>query len=534
MIKVGFIDYKNTIPFSVDTIEDIQTIRDVPSNLNQLIYQDKIDVGIISSAEYIEHYFKYFILPDLSISSRDKAMSVLILSNEPLEKIQRTYLTKESKTSILLAKVILEKFLGLKPEYRQFISPKNKDTVLVIGDLALKLRDSFKYAYDLGEIWYKNTGLPFVFALWCVRKKFLVENREEIVRFHKRLKQNIDNFFKSIPSKLDRQTVDYLQTLDYSLKEEHIKSLMLFSNYLYEMNLIKSLPDFRFADGVVITRDGTKTVFNFDYQEAYHSTKAGAYTESLEKFVKPSNIERVIKKGKSIKILDVGFGLGYNVATAINFIRRISKNTPVEIISIEKDPKFLDRIKNIEYPDTLAKEYRFILSLREGITYLGGEALKCYTAMGDGISLTVLVEEGRKVFKLLVQEGVKFNTVFYDPFSPKVNTEMWTVDLFKLISQIIDDEGVFLTYSGAIPVKVGLMEAGFKIGYVQPVGRRSPSIIATKKGDILTIPEEEVKKLLSSKFSVPYRDKDFSLTGREVFENWEREVKSRQKPAEKD
>lgn len=531
MMKVGFIDYKNTIPFGIDTIQGIEIVRDVPANLNRMIYQDRIDAGIISSAEYIEHYFKYFILPDISISSKDKAMSVLILSNQPVDKIQKIYLTKESKTSVLLLKVILEKFMGLKPEYRQFNSPKNKDTVLVIGDLALKLRDSFKYRYDLGEIWHRQTGLPFVFALWCVRKEFLLQNRDEVLRFHTRLKQNIDSFFKSIPPELDQQTADYLQNLDYSLREEHIKSLMLFSNYLYEMKLIKSLPDFRFIDGVVITRDGTKTVFNFEYQEAYHSTKAGAYTESLEKFVKPSNLEKLIKEGRKVKILDIGFGLGYNVATAINFAKQISEKPSVEIISIEKDPGFLDRIKKIEYPDILADEYRFILSLKEDTALIGGEAVRCYKAQKDGISLTVLVEEGRKAIRLLAQEGKKFNTVFYDPFSPKVNTEMWTVDLFQILAKIIDDEGVFLTYSGAIPVKVGLMEAGFRIGYVQPVGRRSPSIIASRKGDIPVVPEDEVKKLLSSELAVPYRDRDFSLTGKEIFENWEKEVKSRQKPA---
>lgn len=531
MIKVGFIDYKNTIPFGVDSIKGIEIVRDVPSNLNRLIYEDRIDAGIISSAEYIQHYYKYFILPDLSISSKDKAMSVLVLSNEPIEKIDKIYLTRESKTSALLVRVVLENFMGLKPEYRHFNSPKNKDSLLVIGDLALRLKDSFKYSYDLGEMWYRFTGLPFVFALWCVRKEFILTNRQEVMSLHTKLKQNIDNFFKDTPAEIDRQTLTYLQSLDYSLKEEHIQSLMLFSNYLYQMKLIKSLPDIRFSNGVVVTIDGTKTMFNFEYTEAYHSTKAGAYTESFEKFVKPSNLAKLLQEGRKIKILDVGFGLGYNTATAINFIKQLSKNPSVEIVSIEKDPGFIERIKSIEYPDILSEEYNFILSLKEDTIQIGTENIKCYKAQKEGISLTVLVEEGRKVIKLLSKQGVKFDTVFYDPFSPKVNTEMWTVDLFRLIAQVIDDEGVFLTYSGAIPVKIGLMEAGFKIGYVQPVGRRTPSIIASKKGNISVIPEDEIKRLLSSEMAVAYRDPDFSLTGREIFENWERDLKSRQKPA---
>ncbi|MEJ5173534.1 MAG: MnmC family methyltransferase, partial [Hydrogenothermaceae bacterium] len=84
------------------------------------------------------------------------------------------------------------------------------------------------------------------------------------------------------------------------------------------------------------------------------------------------------------------------------------------------------------------------------------------------------------------------------------------------------DDGIFLTYSNAIPVKVGLLEAGFKIGYISPVGRRTPSLVATKGGDINQISEEEIKKIRSSKCAVPYRDLDFSLTGKQIWENWEK------------
>lgn len=100
MLKVGFIDYKNTLVFGIDSIPGIQVIRDIPSKLNQMLFNDEIDVGIVSSAEYIQHYFKYFIFPDMSISSRDSVKSVLLLSNIPIEEVKTIYLTKESKSSV--------------------------------------------------------------------------------------------------------------------------------------------------------------------------------------------------------------------------------------------------------------------------------------------------------------------------------------------------------------------------------------------------------------------------------------------------
>lgn len=532
MLKVGFIDYKNTLVFGIDSIQGIQVIRDIPSKLNQMLFNDEIDVGIISSAEYIQHYFKYFIFPDISISSRDSVKSVLLLSNIPIEEVETIYLTKESKSSVFLTKVIFEKFLGKKPEYKYFESVKNKQTIMVIGDLALELEGKFKYTYDLAQIWYQKTSLPFTFALWCVRKEALYKRRKEVEELYIRLKENRDNFLKDIDKlQIDNKIKEYLKNIDYSLNRYHIESMALFSKYLYQLGIIKSIPDFRFIDGSIITRDGTQTLYNFEYQEAYHSTKAGAYTESLEKFVIPSGIDKLLKNGKKVRILDVGFGLGYNVATVINFSRQIVEKPKLEIISIEKDESFLDRIKSIEYPENLQEEYKIITSLEESVVNIADKNLKCYKKSVDNISITVLIIDGREGIRALNSDGKKFDIVFYDPFSPKVNTEMWTYDILRLVSELIEDEGVFLTYSNATPVKVSLLKAGFRIGYVKPVGRKSPSIIASKNGNIEVVGEEEIKKILNSEFSVPYRDEDFSLSSKEIFERWQREVKSRQQPA---
>ncbi|MCX7760721.1 MAG: MnmC family methyltransferase [Hydrogenothermaceae bacterium] len=525
MLKVGFIDYKNTIPFCIESVKNVEVIRDYPANLNKMLFEGNIDVGIVSSGEYIEHYYRYFIFPELSISGYRDVKSVAILSNTPLEDVSTIYLTKESKTSVLLTKVIFEKFLKKKPTYRYFDSIKNKETVLVIGDKALDIQQKFRYCYDLSKIWFDYTGLPFTFALWCVNKEKFFENREEVLQLYNQLKENKEDFFKSLENiKLDGYLKAYLRNIDYSLTEKHVESLLIFSEYLFELGYIKSIPDFKFIDGVVITRDKTKTIYNFNYKEAYHSTKAGAYTESFEKFVKPSNMKTILEKGQPITILDVGFGLGYNVATAINFAKTISKKPMLEIISIEKDINFLENIRKIDYPENLSQEYQFILSLKPVTVNISAEEIKGFQTREENITLTVLIDEGRKIINLLKREGKKFDTIFYDPFSPKVNTEMWTLDIFRVLGEIIKDDGILLTYSNAIPVKVGLLEAGFKIGYISPVGRRTPSLVATKCGDIYQILEEEIKKIRSSKFAVPYRDLDFSLTGKQIWENWEKEV----------
>jgi Predicted periplasmic solute-binding protein len=197
-MKIGWIDYLNTLPFQIERFKDFQIVKDVPSNLNKLLFEGKIDVGIISAAEYLEHYYKYFILPDLSISSCKDVKSVILASHIPLEDVEKIYITKESKTSVNLLRVIFEIFLNKKPEYKPFESLKNKPSLLLIGDKALKHKSDYPYVYDLSKIWFDYTNLPFTFALWCVNKEYFLSNREKVYNFQRKLKENVKEFFEKI------------------------------------------------------------------------------------------------------------------------------------------------------------------------------------------------------------------------------------------------------------------------------------------------------------------------------------------------
>jgi chorismate dehydratase len=275
------------------------------------------------------------------------------------------------------------------------------------------------------------------------------------------------------------------------------------------------------------TNDGTETFFNEEYQEAYHSTKAGAYLESLHKFVTPCKIKELSKTKKEINILDVGFGLGYNVAVALEQALEVNPDVRLNVISIEKDISVFEKIKELNVPEKLKEIYKILNSgniKNEKINY---EEILVYFVENKNLNLKVILEEGRKTIKLLQKYPIKFDAVFWDAFSPKVNTEMWTVDIFRLIKNIINEEGIFATYSASLAVRKGLLEAGFQIGLVEPIGRKSYSTVATINGEIPPLTEREKERLENSPFSIPYRDLDFKLPIEKIKENWEKEINQR-------
>ncbi len=179
-LRLGEIPYANVWPIYTVLREefnlaDWEIVRGVPTELNRALAEGRIDVSPSSSVEYLLNPGRYRFLPDLSISSTGPVRSILLLSNRKIEDLdgRRVALTTQSATSTLLTRVILEEFYGMRPDYHPTDGPPRavlgaSDAYLLIGDNALLagLRPSSRYTYDLGELWWRKTGLPFVYALW--------------------------------------------------------------------------------------------------------------------------------------------------------------------------------------------------------------------------------------------------------------------------------------------------------------------------------------------------------------------------------
>ena len=171
MIKVGKVGYLNTLPlfYKWDTSQTV-LVEGHPSELVDRLRKGELHAGIVSSVEYLFHKEDYLIVPKVCIASRERACSVLIFSNRPLEDIKSLYLTPASLTSKELAMYVVKVIYGNSPE---LVKDRSKaDAIMLIGDEAMieKSLGKWQYVYDLGEEWFKRHRLPFVFALFLVRR----------------------------------------------------------------------------------------------------------------------------------------------------------------------------------------------------------------------------------------------------------------------------------------------------------------------------------------------------------------------------
>jgi cyclic dehypoxanthinyl futalosine synthase len=124
-----------------------------------------------------------------AIGARGPVRSVVVVSDCPVERIDELAVDLSSRTSIVLARLMLRarrsgkdvpRLVGSSP--REAIAHVGGSrAALVIGDPALEIEGRFPFVLDLGLAWYEETGLPFVFAAWCGRAGALGADDERLL-----------------------------------------------------------------------------------------------------------------------------------------------------------------------------------------------------------------------------------------------------------------------------------------------------------------------------------------------------------------
>ncbi|MCX8084052.1 MAG: menaquinone biosynthesis protein [Calditerrivibrio sp.] len=258
MLTIGEIQYANVYPIfhylKKLNKPDYHFIKGVPSYLNKMMLEGCLDTSVLSSIVYAKNPDSFLVIPDISISSVGKVKSVLLLTDHELTSLngKTVFVTEESGTSVILLKIILNKFYNIGVNFTN--EEKAADAFMYIGDKALfsYYNNRFKYLYDLGEIWYRFTGYPFVYALWLLRKE-KVNNAYQFINdllLIKNLsKENLSVLIeKYIFEGLSAyQIIDYWEIIDYNLTNKHIEGLLLFYRYAYEMSFIKRVPMLEFT-----------------------------------------------------------------------------------------------------------------------------------------------------------------------------------------------------------------------------------------------------------------------------------------------
>jgi chorismate dehydratase len=272
-LKISAISFLNTVPLmwdfehepSREIRENFEIAYTLPSLCAQALQAGTADIGIIPVITTAE-IAGLVVLPDVAIAARDKVRSIQLVSKRPMEEIRTVAVDTSSRTSVGLTQVLLTKFFGghreLTPMAPMLEAMLERcDAGLLIGDPAMVVKTDGLYAYDLGEVWRAKTGLPFVFAVWAVRKAALEELRAGVElgaifrdsRDHGLLPENVAAIAREWAPRMglaEAEIASYLQeNIHYELDAECRKGLALYFKLAAECGVIERAPELEFWQG---------------------------------------------------------------------------------------------------------------------------------------------------------------------------------------------------------------------------------------------------------------------------------------------
>ncbi len=169
--RIGSVQYLNAVPLTRG-IED-RVIFATPAELAEMLRRDELDAALVSTVEVLLTD-RYDILDGVAIASLGEVYSVLLAHRRPLADLKEIYCHTASLSGLYLLKVLLAE-RGLKPEFQPLPDPQKAaqhDAVLLIGDPAIDFQRAphEHEIFDLGAAWFELTNLPFVFAVWALRR----------------------------------------------------------------------------------------------------------------------------------------------------------------------------------------------------------------------------------------------------------------------------------------------------------------------------------------------------------------------------
>ena len=179
--RVGCVSFLNSKPLIEPVLarNDVEVHFAVPSRLLELVEAGVVSTALMSVVDYQASTHPLWLVPAGMIGCDGPTLTVRLFSKVPAHEIRELHADTDSHTSVILAQVILRQRYGVTPailplDQSKIENRKSKITsMLLIGNKVVNAApDETEYPHqlDLGEQWKELTGLPFVFAMWMMRR----------------------------------------------------------------------------------------------------------------------------------------------------------------------------------------------------------------------------------------------------------------------------------------------------------------------------------------------------------------------------
>lgn len=200
--------------------------------------------------------------------------------------------------------------------------------------------------------------------------------------------------------------------------------------------------------------------------EVMHSSE-NPVRESSRLYIEQSFLKEKLERGESVVIWDVGLGAATNAMGVVHLVEEVYRGAGGHIagkLTLESFEYDLDPLE-------------LALSVEGSFEHLNHPAPKILIGKGaysaSGISWRLFKGD----FTEMMVRAQTPHLIFYDPFSYKVDSALWTYAAFERLFARCDDSILF-TYSASTAVRAALLAAGFLVASGASTGMKRETTIA--------------------------------------------------------
>jgi chorismate dehydratase len=256
-VRLGAVGYLNARPlvYGLDALPRFDIRYDIPSECARLLHAHETDLGLVPSIEYLRGPRPYVLVPGPAVISKGAVASVALFTARDPRDIRSVAMDSSSRTSVALAEVLLRREFGVTPNAVSMAPDldamlASADAALIIGDVALFIEpsairnpQSAIQKIDLGELWTRSTGLPFVYAFWAGWPDAVAPDEVEALQRARDegVAHAADVARAYYPDDPAREAVArrYLRdNIRYFLGDEELEGLRTFYRYAAELDLV--------------------------------------------------------------------------------------------------------------------------------------------------------------------------------------------------------------------------------------------------------------------------------------------------------
>lgn len=214
---------------------------------------------------------------------------------------------------------------------------------------------------------------------------------------------------------------------------------------------------------IIITADSSNSIWNEEVGESYHSD-SGAVAESEHVFIESA---LHFHPSPDPAILEIGFGTGLNAY--LTWIDTLVSGKFIKYTAVELHPLAVEWTEKLNYPEILNQSRQVFLDLHHMPWEKENRISDHFYIKKAWVDLSDF------------KTSEKYDIVYFDAFSPKVQPGLWTAEIFTRIFNFMNPGGILTTYCSKGDVRRSMLAAGFHVEKIPGPGKKREITRASKK-----------------------------------------------------